>query len=256
MVLSPSAPQLPVQKPICLSSSAFSTCLEYNVSLSMSQTGLLTHDYTALIGDATIGVAFSFYQNPTTASFGNQSFNITQGITKWTISAVGSWPFGSDVDHFTVSTNLTANLNLDQIHQEHNEPAENMTTYTWSSSTNNIAVKMELFDFAFADDQQVKVFHSLDQEGGIATLRITFSRFTSNLTYDPAMGLTTVIAGSNNGGFSTTLVVAISVAVPCALVAVVVIGLLILVPSIRRFTRNRNKGLAFVHYSLPQSSTL
>jgi len=93
-----------------------------------------------------------------------------QGTAKWTLKAIGGWPFGHDVHNFTLLSNLTANDNLDQIRKEHNKPQENITTYTWSSSIKVTAVQLELFDFAYSDGQQVVVHHSLEQEGSTAEI--------------------------------------------------------------------------------------
>jgi hypothetical protein len=126
--------------------------------------------------------------------------------------------------------------------REKDTPRDHMTTYfiplltqSPNSSNGRLVAKIEVFDLALVDGEDASHFRAINHQistvsSSSATadyvLELSFPPFNQTLSYDPSLGLGTLLdsKGGKGGTGGSMLVIGVAVAIPVA-VAVVVAGI-------------------------------
>jgi hypothetical protein len=212
-----------------------------------------TYIYSALLADnvTTLEQSFAFHTESAGTAFAGLSFDITPGSLKWSINLTTADGHSGTGQALTMryklsslGVNVTSSINATSVDvtRQDNTPRTNMTTYLFplhqqSSSSGALMAKVVVFDVAEVDGEVVPlVGHSValsngsSASGGDYVLVLQFPAFSQSLYYDPSLGLSVLLGAgkggrSSSGGMSSSLFVAVGVAVPVAVVAVVAVAL-------------------------------
>jgi hypothetical protein len=160
--------------------------------------GVVTHSYTATVGNAELTLTYKYHDNPASVSFSGSSYSLPSGSAKWTVEVTGGWPFGS-ADSFVVENSVTVgnNTSIESVVAVANQPVAQMTTYLIYTTNSLLSVELQTFDFALADGSQVPMQHSVTFSGSTATFQLTFSRFTNTLLYDPSLSMVSIVTNAS-----------------------------------------------------------
>jgi hypothetical protein len=130
-----------------------------------------------------------------------------------------------------------------------------------------------VFDVAMVDDQLVPLLsHNVvlvDSSSSSSSveyvLELTFPAYTSSLYYDPSLALGVLLdpgrskgsQSSSSGDLSSVMVIGVATGLPCALIVVVVAGILLVVAKrkreVRRIRRLRRDLVPPYWFNLPEN---
>jgi hypothetical protein len=236
-------------------------CVGLSRSVSQDGDGPAQYEFTARAGDdTTVRQLFVFHQDSTSDSFAGLAYDISPGSVKWSVRLASTAAAGSGVT-------VTLRYRLESLFQSFggggtggtqgfdtgraverwaNTPRRHITTYllTLNRPSGAVVARLEVFDLALVDgdtpDDLAPVTHSISlQQASGATparfmLELVMPSFQSTLSYDPSIGMGTLVDRSartegSGGGGPDPLLIGAAVGIPVAVVVVVtviVIGLL------------------------------
>ncbi|ELR23784.1 uncharacterized protein ACA1_025870 [Acanthamoeba castellanii str. Neff] len=161
---------------------------EYGFSLSKGRLGYQqTFDFSASLGNRTVGLNYSLYSNETYVSYGNVSLLNRPGTNKWNLLLSG-WTFAQPTNRLEIYVGLSVQASVQSIvGVSAGSAVANQRTTRYVVQTTHTTSTMDLADFALADvDVDRPVQHRFEAAD---TLVLSLPTFTDRLSYDPNIGL-------------------------------------------------------------------
>lgn len=233
--------------------------------------------YSATLPDNRTRIEQTYAHRQTTQAyeFAGVNFTVDPGSLKWSISVMATpGEKGGNNSSSSQGVRLAFLLLPDsvangssalaptdqQVLEFHDQPQKNMTTYLAPLGTSSgpseqlVVIEVQVLDLALADGLALPINHSIssvtlpDSNTTAYELTLAFPPFDRTLEYDPSIGLGTLVQGGSGGSGSSNLgvIIGVSVAVPVALLGVLlVVAVAILIGWRRKGRINTSKMVSF-----------